>query len=137
MPPSLRDWLPQDHLAWFVLDAVEQMDLAPFYAFYRQDGWGRAAYDPKMMVALLLYAYCTGVRSSRQIERRLREDVAFRFIAANHCPDHATVARFRADHGTLLEGLFVQALRLCAQAGLVRVGMVALDGKRVAADASM
>ncbi len=137
LPPSLEDWLPQDHLARFVIDVVEELDLDGFYRRRREDGWGRAAYDPKMTVALLLYAYCTGVRSSRQIERRLREDVAFRFIAANHCPDHATVARFRSEHGTVLEGLFVQALRLCVEAGLVRVGMVALDGKRVAADASM
>jgi transposase len=137
LPPSLEDWLPADHLARFVIDVVEELDLEAFYRRRREDGWGRAAYDPKMMVALLLYAYCTGVRSSRQIERRLQEDVAFRFIAANRCPDHATVARFRADHGTLLEGLFVQALRLCARAGLIRVGMVALDGKRVAANAAM
>src|SRR6266511_5971228 len=137
LPPSLEDWLPADHLARFVIDVVESLDLGPFFRRRREDGWGRAAYDPKMMVALLLYAYCTGVRSSRQIERHLREDIAFRFIAANHCPDHATVARFRADHGTLLEGLFIQALRLCAEAGLVRVGMVALDGKRVKANAAM
>lgn len=137
MPPSLEDWLPEDHLARFVIDVVEQLDLGAFYRRRREDGWGRAAFDPKMMVALLLYAYCTGVRSSRQIERRLTEDVPFRFIAANHHADHATIARFRADHAKLLEGLFTQALRLCAEAGLVKVGMVALDGKRVAANASM
>lgn len=137
LPPSLEDWLPQDHLARFVIDIIDQLDLDAFYVKRRADGWGRAAYDPKMMVALLVYAYCTGVRSSRGIERRLREDIAFRFIAANRCPDHATVARFRAEHGKLLAGLFVQALRLCAEAGLVRVGMVALDGKRVKANASM
>jgi transposase len=137
LPPSLEDWLPADHLARFIIDVVDQLDLEAFYRKRRADGWGRAAYDPKMMVGLLLYAYCTGVRSSRQIERRCTEDIAFRFIAANRCPDHATVARFRADHGKLLAGLFVQALRLCAEAGLVRVGMVALDGKRVKANASM
>ncbi|CAN5202470.1 IS1182-like element ISMac1 family transposase [soil metagenome] len=137
LPPSLDDWLLDDHLARFVIDVVDQLDLGAFYHRRREDGWGRAAYDPKMKVALLLYAYCTGVRSSREIERRLREDLAFRFIAANRCPDHATVARFRADHDELLAGLFLQALRLCAQAGLVRVGMVALDGKRVKANASM
>lgn len=123
LPPSLEDWLPEDHLARFVLDVVDELDLGAFYRRRREDGWGRAAYDPKMMVALLLYAYCTGVRSSRQIERRLAEDLAFRFIAANRCPDHATVARFRADHAELLEGLFTQALRLCVEAGLVRVGI--------------
>jgi len=137
LPPTLDEWLPEDHLARFVIDVVEELDLAPFYGRRREDGWGRAAYSPKMMVALLLYAYCTGVRSSREIERRCNEDIAFRFVAANTCPDHATVARFRADHGELLAGLFVQALRLCAEAGLVRVGMVALDGKRVKADAAM
>lgn len=137
LPPSLGDWLPEDHLARFVIDVVGALDLSLFYRRRREDGWGRAAYDPRMMVALLLYAYCTGVRSSREIERRLKEDIAFRFIAANACPDHATVARFRADHDELLAGLFVQALRLCVEAGLVRVGLVALDGKRVKANASM
>ncbi len=137
LPPSLNDWLPQDHLARFVAEVVEQLDLAPFYARRRDDGWGRAAYDPKMMVALLLYSYATGVRSSREIERRCKEDIAFRFIAANEYPDHATIARFRADHDELLAGLFVQALRLCAEAGLVKVGLVALDSKRVKASASM
>jgi len=137
LPPSLEDWLPQGHLARFVIDVVAQLDLGAFYRRHRVDGWGRAAYDPKMMVALLVYAYCTGVRSSREIERRCREDIAFRFIAANRCPDHATVARFRSGNGEPLAGLFVQALRLCAEAGLVRVGMVALDGKRVKASASM
>lgn len=137
LPPSVNDWLPEDHLARFVIDVVDQLDLAAFYLRRRQDGWGRAAYNPTMMVALLLYAYCCGVRSSREIERRLHEDVAFRFIAANECPDHATVARFRAEHDTLLAGLFVQALRLCVEAGLVRVGLVALDGTRVKANASM
>ncbi len=137
LPPSLEDWLPHDHLVRFVIDVVGQLDLAPFYRRHRADGWGRAAYDPKMMVALLVYAYCTGVRSSREIERRCREDIAFRFIAANRCPDHATVARFRSENGEPLAGLFIQALQLCAEAGLVRVEMVALDGKRVKADASM
>ncbi len=137
LPPSLEDWLPQDHLARFVVDVVDRLDLAAFYRRRREDGWGRAAYDPAMMVALLLYAYCVGARSSREIERRCREDIAFRFIAANECPDHATVARFRAEHDELLAGLFVQALRICAEAGLVKVGLVALDSKRVKADASM
>ena len=98
LPPSLREWLPGDHLAWFVLDAVDELDLSAFYAAYREDGWGRAAFDPQMMVALLLYAYAVGERSSRGIERRCREDVAFRVITANQIPDHATIARFRARH---------------------------------------
>src|SRR6266542_939961 len=98
MPPSIDEWLPDDHLAWFVIDSVEEFDLTAFYARYRDDGWGRPAYDPKMLVALLLYAYCTGERSSRKIERRCTEDVAFRVVAANHQPDHATISRFRAEH---------------------------------------
>ena len=93
LPPSLREWLPQDHLVWCVLDAVEEMDLDALYGDYRTDGWGRAAHDPAMMVALLLYAYAIGERSSRRIERRCREDVAFRVICANRVPDHATIAR--------------------------------------------
>ena len=88
LPPSLLDWLPEDHLAWFVLDAVAEMDLDAFYARYRTDGWGGAAHEPSTMVALLLYAYCQGVRSSRQIERACHVDVAFRVIAANQTPDH-------------------------------------------------
>jgi transposase len=136
MPASLRNWLPEDHLAWFVLDAVSEMDLASFYAAYRQDGWGRAAYEPGMLVALLLYAYCEGERSSRQIERRCREDIAFRVLAANQTPDHATICRFRELHEEALAGLFVEVLRLCAEAGLLRVGVVALDGTKLRANAS-
>jgi transposase len=98
LPPSMREWLPEDHLAWFVADAVEEIDLSAFYRAYRDDGWGRAAFEPRMMVALLLYAYVVGERSSRGIERRCREDVAFRVLAANQIPDHATIARFRARH---------------------------------------
>src|SRR5215207_8071254 len=106
LPPSLREWLPQEHLAWFVLDAVAEMDLAAFLASYRDDGWGRAAHDPAMMVALFVYAYAIGVRSSRAIERRCHEDVAFRVITANHAPDHATIARFRVRHEAAIAGLF-------------------------------
>jgi transposase len=136
LPPSLRDWLPDDHLAWFVLDAVDEIDLSAFYAAYREDGWGRAAFDPQMMVALLLYAYAVGERSSRGIERRCREDVAFRVLTANQIPDHATIARFRARHEQALAGTFTQVLALCAQAGLVSVGVVALDGSLLSGSAS-
>ena len=136
LPPSLRDWLPDDHLAWFVLDAVDELDLSAFFAAYRKDGWGRAAFDPQMMVAMLLYAYAVGERSSRGIERRCREDVAFRVITANQIPDHATIARFRARHEQALAGTFTQVLALCAQAGLVSVGLVALDGSLLAGNAS-
>ena len=137
MPPSLRDWLPPDDLAWVVLDAVDQIDLGPIHAPYRADGWGAPAYDPAMMTALLLYAYATGERSSRRIEARCRRDIAYRVICANQVPDHATIARFRADHETALGELFGEILRLCAAAGLGRLGLVALDGTRLAADASM
>src|SRR5687768_10124071 len=136
LPPSLREWLPEDHLAWFVLDAVEEIELSAFYGAYRKDGWGRAAFEPQMMVALLLYAYAVGERSSRGIERRCREDVAFRVITANQTPDHATIARFRARHEQALANTFSQVLALCARARLVSVGVVALDGSLLAANAS-
>ena len=136
LPPSLREWLPEDHLAWFVIDAVAQMDLAAFYAAYRADGHGRAAHDPAMMVALLLYVYSIGERSSRRIERRCVEDVAARVICANQRPDHTTIARFRQRHETALAGLFGEVLTLCAEAGLVQVGVVAIDGTKVHANAS-
>jgi transposase len=136
LPPSLREWLPEDHLAWFVLDAVEEIDLSGFYGAYREDGWGRAAFEPAMMVALLLYAYAVGERSSRGIERRCREDVGFRVITANRIPDHATIARFRARHEQALAATFTQVLALCARAGLVSVGVVALDGSLLAGNAS-
>ena len=137
MPPSIAEWLPEGHLAWFVLEAVEQMDLSAFYGRYRSDGWGRAAYEPQMMVALVLYSYCLGERSARGIERHLGDDVAYRVIAANQSPDHATIARFRAQHEQALAGLFVQILRLCAGAGLITLGVVAIDGTKMAANASL
>jgi transposase len=136
MAPSLRDWLPEDHFAWFVIDAVAGMDLSAFYAAYRQDGHGRAAFDPAMMVALLLYAYARGQRSSRGIERECMEDIAYRVIAANQRPDHTTVARFRQRHQDALAGLFGEVLGLCVQAGLVGVGVIAIDGTKVHANAS-
>ncbi|HYN49829.1 MAG TPA: transposase [Thermoleophilaceae bacterium] len=105
LPPSLREWLPEDHLAWFVLEAVEEMDLGEFYAVYREDGHGRAAYEPSMMVALLLYAYATKQRSSRAIERHCRQDVGYRVITANRVPDHATIARFVVRHEAALAEL--------------------------------
>src|SRR5436305_2669892 len=102
MAPSVREWLPSGHLTWYLLDVVERLDLAAFYRGYRDDGSGRAAHDPGMMVALLLYAYCVGERSSRHIERRCEEDVAFRVIAANRAPDHTTINRFRKKHAERL-----------------------------------
>jgi transposase len=136
MPPSLRDWVSGDHLVWTILEAVEEMDLADFYADYRADGHGRPAYDPKMMVALLLYAYARGNRSSRGIERECQEDVAYRVICANHVPDHSTIAEFRRRHEAALAELFTSVLSLCRRAGLVRVGVVAIDGTKVQANAA-
>jgi transposase len=136
LPPSLREWLADDHLGWFVLEVVDELDLAAFYGAYREDGHGRAAHDPAMMVALLVYAYAIGVRSSRAIERRCREDIAFRVITANQAPDHATLARFRVRHESAIAELFGGVLELCAQAGLVEVGVVVVDGTRMAASAA-
>ena len=137
MPPSMRDWLSEGHLAWFIVDAVGQMDLREFYTLYRSDGWGAAAYDPGMMVAILLYAYCLGLRSSRRIARALEEDVGFRVVAANRQPDFRTICRFRAEREEAFEELFVEVLRLCHEAGLVKLGVVALDGTKVAANAAL
>jgi len=137
LAPSLRDWLPEDELAWVVLDAVEQLDLSRIRERYRPDGWGAAAYDPAMMVGLLLYAYAQGERSSRRIEARCRHDIAYRVITANQLPDHATIARFRVDHETALGELFGQVLLLCAEAGLGKLGLVALDGTKLAAATSL
>jgi transposase len=136
LPPSLREWVPEDHLVWTIVEAVEEMDLSDFYADYRADGHGRPAYDPRMMVALLLYAYARGNRSSRGIERECREDVAYRVICANRVPDHSTIAEFRVRHEAALAELFTSVLSLCRRAGLVRVGVVAIDGTKIAANAS-
>ena len=136
LPPDLRDWLPEDHLAWFVIASVEALDLEAFYSAYRVDGHGRSAHDPRMMVALLLYAYAIGERSSRRIERRCHEDVAYRVIAAGRVPDHATIARFRARHQDALAALFTQVLGLCVEAGIASAAVVAMDGTKLAADAS-
>jgi transposase len=136
LPPSLREWLPAGHLAWFVIDAVAGMELSAFYAAYREDGHGRAAHDPAMMVALLLYAYALGRRSSRVIERACVDDVAVRVIAANQRPDHCTIARFRQRHEAALAALFWEMLELCADAGLLGVAVLALDGTKLHANAS-
>jgi len=136
LPPSLLDWLPEGHLAHFILDVVEQLDLSKIYASYKGDGRGQPPYEPGMMTALLFYAYCTGVPSSRQIEKRTHEDVAFRVIAANRHPDHDSICEFRKRHLKALAGLFVQILRLCQEAGLVKLGHVALDGTKIKANAS-
>src|SRR5271157_2193260 len=136
LPPSLLDWLPKGHLVHFILDVVEQLDLSKIYASYQGNGRGQPPYEPGMMTALLFYAYCSGVPSSRQIEKKTFEDVAFRVIAANRHPDHDSVCEFRKRHLKALAGLFVQILRLCQEAGLVKLGHVALDGTKIKANAS-
>ena len=137
LPPSLTDWLEDDHLVWTVLGAVDQIDLDGFYGAYRANGQGRAAYDPQMMISLLLYAYCLGIRSSRQIERACRGDVAFKVITALQIPDHSTIAEFRRRHQDRLGELFVDVLALCAEAGLITLGEVAIDGTKMLANASL
>lgn len=136
LPPSLDDWLPEDHLARFVSELVEEtVDLEPFLASYTE-GRGFPPYDPRLMLKLLIYGYVTGVRSSRRIEKACHDDVAFRFLAANAAPDHRSIARFRRRHLKALKGLFLQSLLLCRKAGMVRMGRVALDGSKVRANAS-
>ena len=136
LPPSLRDWLPEDHLVYFIIDVVRQLDLSEIYASYGGDGRGQPPYDPSMMVSLLLYAYSVGVPSSRRIEKATIEDIAFRVISANQHPDHDSICSFRKRHLKTLAGLFVQVLKLCREAGLVKLGHVALDGTKVRANAS-
>jgi transposase len=136
LPPSLREWLPEGHLAYFMIELVEQLDLSEIHASYGGDGRGQPPYDPLLMVGLLLYAYCQGVPSSRRIEKATYEDVGFRVVAANQHPDHDSICAFRKRHLKALSGLFVQVLRLCREAGLVKLGHVALDGTKVRANAS-
>jgi transposase len=137
LPPSLQDWLPEDHLARFIAELVVGLDLSKIYGFYgRRDGRGKAAYHPVMMVRLLLYGYCVGVASSRRIERASYEDLAFRYLAADQHPDHDTIAAFRQQHLPVLAQLFTQVLQLCDKAGLVKLGHVALDGTKLKANAS-
>src|ERR1019366_8168987 len=136
MPLSLLDWVPEDHVVWTIVGAVNRMDLSAFYAAYRADGHGRPAYEPKMMVALTLYAYARGNRSSRGIERACVEDVVYRVVTANRAPDHSTIAEFRKRHEIALAGLFTDVLSLCGEAGLVNVGVIAVDGTKVHASAS-
>ena len=137
VPPDMRDWLPVDHLVWFVLDTVAGLDLAVFRARQRLGGAGRAAYDPAMLLGVLIYAYAVGQRSSRQIERLCHTDVAFRIACAQDVPDHSTIARFRAQHETALSELFTQVLLVCARAGMGRVGTIAIDGTKIAANAAL
>ena len=136
MPASMRDWLPSDHLAYFISDVVDNLDLSAIMERYVGEERGYPPYHPAMMVKVLLYAYCTGVASSRKIEKRLCEDIAFRVLAANNTPDFRTISDFRKDHLKALAGLFLQVLKLCQKAGLVKLGHVALDGTKIKANAS-
>jgi transposase len=136
LPPDLRDWLPEGHLARFVAEMVGELDLSAIFAGYEGDGRGQAAYHPQMMAGLLIYGYCAGIFSSRRIERATFEDVAFRFLSGDQHPDHDTIAAFRERHLQALKGLFLQVLKLCEKAGLVKLGHVALDGTKVKANAS-
>jgi transposase len=136
LPPSLRDWLPEKHLAYFVSDVVDNVDLSAMDAVYGSEKRGQPPYDPLMMTKVLVYGYCVGVFSSRRIERRLVEDIAFRVLAADNQPNFRTISDFRKIHLKTLEGLFEQVLKIALEAGAMKVGRVALDGTKVKANAS-
>jgi transposase len=136
LPPSLRDWLPENHLAYFVSDVVDQLDLSEIHAVYEKDPRGQPPYDPRMMTKLLVYGYCVGVYSARRIQQRLVEDVAFRVLAAGNQPDFRTISDFRKVHLKALEGLFEQVLKIVLETGTMKLGRVALDGTKVKANAS-
>ena len=137
MPPDMAEWLPAGHLVWFVLEVVDELDTRVFHARHPRSGPGRSAYDPEMLLALLVYAYAVGQRSSRRIEALCATDVAFRVLCAQDPPDHCTIARFRAAHEEAFADLFTQVLVLCARAGMGRLATVAIDGTKIAANASM
>ncbi|OBC16283.1 hypothetical protein A5784_25965 [Mycobacterium sp. 852013-50091_SCH5140682] len=136
LPPNMIDWLPEDHLVWFVIEVVEQLDTTAFHANRKLGGAGRQAYDPDMLLALLIYAYASGERSSRRIEQLCSDHVAFRVLCAQDAPDHTSIARFRAAHHDAFTNLFAQILQLCSAAGMVKVGVISIDGSKIAANAS-
>src|ERR1700687_1711954 len=136
LPPSPRDWLPEDHLVYFVSDLIDQLDLSAITTVYEDEERGYPPYHPVMLTKVLVYAYCVGVFSSRRIQRRLVEDVGFRVLAAGNEPDFRTIADFRKRHLAALKGFFEQVLRLARELGAPRVGRVALDGSKVKANAS-
>jgi transposase len=136
LPVDVRDWLGEDDIVWHVLDVVAGLDLSGFYARYRSNGQGAAAFDPAMMVALVIYAHAVGVRSSRAIERACTRDAGFKVVTGQLVPDHSTISRFVTGHRAALTGLFGQVLRLCHAAGMTRVGVIAVDGTKIAANAS-
>jgi transposase len=136
MPPDIREWLPEDHLAYFISDVAEELDLGEIYEAYNSSEGGQPAYHPLMMVKILLYGYSVGVASSRKIERKLREDVAFRVLSAGSYPDHDTIAEFRKRHLGALSKMFIQVLEMCQKAGLVKLGHIAIDGTKMKGNAS-
>ena len=135
-PASPRDWLPENHLVYFLFDVIPQMDLQPILQPYLMEERGQPPYHPTMLVTLLLYGYATGTFSSRRLMTRCETDVAYRVLVGEDIPDFRTISDFRKRHLTALEGLFVEVLKLCAKAGLVKVGRIALDGSKVKANAS-
>src|ERR1700716_3987827 len=136
LPPSLRDWLPEKHLAYFVSDVVDHLDLSAMDAVYGNEKRGQPPYDPVMMTKVLVYGYCVGVFSSRRIEKRLVEDIAFRILAAGNQPNFRTISDFRRIHLKTLSGLFEQVLKIALEAGAMKLGRVALDGTKMKANAS-
>ena len=136
LPPSLRDWLPEDHLVYFVSDVVDQLDLSAIHAHYGEEKRGQPPYDPRLMTKLLVYGYCTGVFSSRRLQKRIQEDIPFRVLAAGNEPDFRTISDFRKIHLAALEGLFEQVLEMAFEAGAIKLGRVSLDGTKVKANAS-
>ena len=136
LPPSLKDWLPEGHLAWFVIEAVDHLNIDALLDTYRVSGKGELAYPPRVMLALLIYGYCTGTFASRRIAAQIEDSVAFRVIAAGLTPSHRTICRFREDHLDEFQRLFVQVVQLAKEAGLVKMGTIAIDGSKVKANAS-
>src|SRR5229473_6456269 len=130
LPPSLRDWLPENHLAYFVSDVVDNLDLSAMDAVYGEEQRGQPPYDPRLLTKLLVYGYCVGVFSSRKIEQRLAEDIAFRVLAAGNAPNFRTISDFRKIHLHTLESLFQQVLKIALEAGAMKLGRVALDGTK-------
>ena len=137
LSPNIKDWLPKGHLALFISDIVDELDLTPIYSYYEKEDRGAPPYDPRMMTKVLFYAYATGIQSSRKIEKKQVEDISFRYLTANTNPNFRTISDFRKNHIDTLEDLFVQVLLLCVEAGLVKLGTVALDGMKVKANASL
>src|SRR5580700_3183833 len=136
LPPSLRDWLAENHLVYIVSDVVDQLDLSPIHAVYEKENRGQPPYDPRLMTKLLVYGYCTGVFSSRRIQKRLQEDIPFKVLAADNEPDFRTISDFRKIHIAALQGLFEQVLEMALESGTVKLGRVSLDGTKVKANAS-